>query len=187
MSLDSLEKAKATIAQNNITNVEFIHTDIFDMPFENESFDHVFICFILEHVEDPVKLLKKLKDVLKPNGTITIIEGDHDSCFWYPESKESKIVWDCLVRTQSELGHNALIGRQLYHLLVKADFEVNEVTPKWVYSNASQLELLDMGVNKIMVPMVETSKERSIESGLMILVMLVKIRKDHCSIHGSKG
>ena len=49
------------------------------MPFAPASFDHVFVCFVLEHLSRPAEALSSLKTVLKPGGSITVIEGDHGS------------------------------------------------------------------------------------------------------------
>ena len=51
-----------------------------------ESFDHVFVCFLLEHLSRPVEALGDLKTLLKPGGTITVIEGDHGSAYFHPDS-----------------------------------------------------------------------------------------------------
>ncbi len=60
-----------------ITNVEFRQADVYELPFADELFDHVFVCFLLEHVTKPDQVLKELKQVLKTDGTITVVEGDH--------------------------------------------------------------------------------------------------------------
>ena len=41
-------------------------------PFENESFDHIHINHALEHFPDPFSVLTKVKELLKPNGTVYI-------------------------------------------------------------------------------------------------------------------
>ena len=38
--------------------VEFLQADIFDLPFAPASFDHVFVCFVLEHLAEPVAALR---------------------------------------------------------------------------------------------------------------------------------
>ena len=38
----------------------------YQLPFARESFDHVFVCFLLEHLARPLEALEKLKQVLKP-------------------------------------------------------------------------------------------------------------------------
>ena len=44
------------------------------LAFGEGSFEHVFVCFVLEHLKEPVAALEKLRAVLKPGGTITVIE-----------------------------------------------------------------------------------------------------------------
>ncbi|HNS88269.1 MAG TPA: class I SAM-dependent methyltransferase, partial [Parvularculaceae bacterium] len=56
----SLGQAKEAVAAAGLTNVTFRQADIFDLPFEPESFDHVFVCFVLEHLCDPVGALIEL-------------------------------------------------------------------------------------------------------------------------------
>jgi len=41
-------------------------------PFESESFDHIHINHALEHFPDPFSVLKKVKELLKPKGTVYI-------------------------------------------------------------------------------------------------------------------
>ncbi|MBT4512543.1 MAG: methyltransferase domain-containing protein, partial [Chloroflexi bacterium] len=134
---------------------------------DDESFDHVFVCFVLEHLSEPLVALAELKRVLKPGGTITAIEGDHGSCFWHPEPPDSLKVWDCMIMAQQHLGHDPLIGRRVYPLLDKAGFHVQDVSPKWVYADSSTPELLDGVVNRIIVPMTQTAREQSLELGLV--------------------
>ncbi len=74
---ESLEKARENTEKNGIKNVKFLQANIFSLPFEDSSFDHIFVCFVLEHLQSPEEALKSLKKVLKPGGTITVIEGDH--------------------------------------------------------------------------------------------------------------
>ncbi|MBV8457682.1 MAG: methyltransferase domain-containing protein, partial [Acetobacteraceae bacterium] len=46
------------------------------------SFDHVFVCFVLEHMPDPETALAELQRVLKLGGSRTVIEGDHGSALF---------------------------------------------------------------------------------------------------------
>jgi ubiquinone/menaquinone biosynthesis C-methylase UbiE len=61
ISEDSLNKARQNVARENISNLEFRVANIFDLPFEEKSFDHIFVCFVLEHLEKPVEALTALK------------------------------------------------------------------------------------------------------------------------------
>jgi len=82
----SIVEAKRRVESEGFCNVTFQQGDIFDLSFEPESFDHVFVCFVLEHLPNPVEALSVLKKFIKPGGTITVIEGDRvivKCCVWH--------------------------------------------------------------------------------------------------------
>ena len=83
----SLELARDAVAIQGITNVEFCEADLFDLPFEAAYFDHLFVCHLLEHQVEPASGLKAIRKHLKPGGTVTVFEGDHGSCYFYPDRK----------------------------------------------------------------------------------------------------
>lgn len=57
ISENSIHKAKEKIKEAGFSNVSFQHGDIFRLSFEPESFDHLFICFVLEHLAQPVEAI----------------------------------------------------------------------------------------------------------------------------------
>jgi SAM-dependent methyltransferase len=167
ISPGSLDRAESNVRSAGIENVTFQQADLNDLPFPANRFDHLFVCFVLEHLADPPAVLAGLKRVLKPGGTLTAIEGDHGSCFWSPETAESRLAWTSMITSQQVLGHDPNIGRRLFPLLMSAGFDVKEVVPKWVYTDANNPVLMDGVLNKIIVPMVKTARTAAIESGLI--------------------
>jgi SAM-dependent methyltransferase len=167
ISADSLQRAEAMTRKEGLTNVSFRQGDIFHLPFEPETFDHIFVCFVLEHLSDPQLALAQLRPLLKEGGTITVIEGDHGSAFFYPESKYAQDAIDCLVRLQRNMGGNALVGRQLYPLLVSAGFGEVCVSPRMVYVDASRPALVEGFTRLTFTAMVEGVKEPAIEQGII--------------------
>ena len=163
----SLEAARASVEQHGLFNVAFHLADVFHLPFEANTFDHVFVCFVLEHLRQPIEALARLKAALKPGGTITVIEGDHASAHFYPESKYAQQTVDCLVTVQASLGGNALIGRQLYPLLKLAEFQDIRVTPRPVYADASRPEWVEGFTKNTFTAMVEGAKASALELGLI--------------------
>ena len=93
----SLFEARKAVQEAGIRNVTLTQADIFHLPFPSESFDHVFLCFVLEHLAHPVEALRALKCVLKSGGTITVIEGDHGSTYFYPDSDYARRTVRCQV------------------------------------------------------------------------------------------
>ena len=167
VSEKSLSRAKSEIEGRNITNVVFQQENVMEMSFEDESFNHIFVCFVLEHLEMPDKTLLELKRVLKPGGSLTIIEGDHGSCFWSPQSVDSVEVWRALIRAQMDIGHDPLIGRRLYPLLKQAKFNIEEISPRFVYADFLNPDFLDGVVNNIIVPMVQSAKEQILSNSIV--------------------
>jgi ubiquinone/menaquinone biosynthesis C-methylase UbiE len=68
----SIVEARKMVCAAGIKNVTLRQADIFHLPFLPASFDHVFLCFVLEHLVQPIEALRALKRVLKPGGTITV-------------------------------------------------------------------------------------------------------------------
>ena len=167
ISAESIAEARRRADRAGLTNVEFRQADIFALPFEAESFDHVFVCFVLEHLSRPVEALAILKRLLRPGGTITVIEGDHGSTYFYPDSPAAHAAIQCQVRMQREAGGNALIGRQVYPLLVEAGFDAVRVSPRMVYVDASRPALVDGFTRKTFTAMIEGIREPALAAGLI--------------------
>jgi len=170
MSIDiapeSLRQAELRAEREGCKNVTFRQADVCHLPFSQGTFDHVFVCFLLEHLPEPVPVLEGLKQVLRPGGTITVIEGDHGSALFYPESTNAQRVIDCLVYLQRQMGGNALIGRELWHLMNDAGFSEVTVSPRLVYADESRPEATE-GVKHIFIAMIESVKEQVIGGGLI--------------------
>jgi SAM-dependent methyltransferase len=165
VSADSIIEAKRRVDAAGLTNVDFRQADIFDLPFDAESFDHVFVCFVLEHLSRPVDALTILRSLLRPGGTITVIEGDHGSAYFHPDSSAARAAIDCQITMQREAGGNALIGRELYPLMVNAGFDAVDVSPRMVYVDSRRPELVDGFTRKTFTAMIEGVREPAIAAG----------------------
>ncbi|MFC0626633.1 methyltransferase domain-containing protein [Kribbella deserti] len=160
-SAESLETAR-----RRMPGVEWHQADVFDMPFADEEFDHVFVCFVLEHLRDPSGALAALRRVLKPGGTITVIEGDHASAFFHPDSELARATIAHQIRLQAVAGGNALLGRQLYPLLREAEFEHVAVEPICVYADESRPDLVKGFTRNTFIALFEAAGDEAVAAGL---------------------
>lgn len=167
LSADSIAEARRRADTAGLTNVEFRQADIFALPFAADSFDHVFVCFVLEHLAQPAEAMESLKRLLRPAGSITVIEGDHGSASFHPESQAANEAIQCQVTLQRMAGGNALIGRQVYPLMVGAGFEAVRVSPRMVYVDSSRPDLVDGFTRKTFTAMIEGIREPAIAAGLI--------------------
>jgi SAM-dependent methyltransferase len=167
ISEQSVRKARGAAAEAGLSNVAFCRADIFSLPFAPESFDHIFVCFVLEHLPHPVAALALLKEALKTGGTITVIEGDHGSAYFHPDSDAAHRAIRCQVQLQAKSGGNALIGRELYPLLSEAGFGAVRVSPRMVYVDAGKPRLVDGFIRKTFTAMIEGVREPAVSAGMI--------------------
>lgn len=167
ISETSVAEARQKVEVAGFRNVQFQRADIFDLPFDPESFDHVFVCFVLEHLARPVDALEILKTHLKPGGTITVIEGDHGSTYFHPDSAAAHAAIRCQVELQRRAGGNANIGRQLYPLIQSAGYNAVRVSPRVVYVDAGRPALVDGFTKKTFTAMVEGVRDQALAANLI--------------------
>jgi len=166
LSAVSLELARRRVLDAGLTGVAFRQADLRQLPYPDEIFDHVFVCFVLEHVDDVERVLQELRRVSRPGGSITVIEGDHGSFLFHPRTHASLHAWNCLVQAQAALGGDSLIGRRLFPLLRDAGFRVSTVSPRVLYADARTPEMLDAFARKIITAMVEGIRDIVLRNGL---------------------
>lgn len=174
----SIREARQRVEAAGLTNVHFQQADIFNLPHELDTFDHIFVCFVLEHLSQPIKALKKLKNHLRPGGTITVIEGDHGSVFFHPASEAAQKAIQSQVELQRLAGGNAMIGRELYPLLLDAGYTSIRVSPRMVYVDSSKPELVEGFTKKTFTAMIEGVRESAIHTDLIEPYVFEKGIKD---------
>lgn len=167
ISAASLARARTRVEEAGLRNVTFAEADVYRLPFPDEHFDHVFVCFVLEHLARPEAALAELRRVLRPGGTLTVIEGDHGSAYFHPDSECARRAVQCLVDLQRRAGGDALIGRRLYPLLVRAGVREVRVSPRVVYADASRPALVDGFIRKTFTAMVEGVGAEAVGQGLI--------------------
>jgi ubiquinone/menaquinone biosynthesis C-methylase UbiE len=167
ISEDSLAAAQESIRSAGFRNVVFLRADAYSVTFAPGAFDHVFSCFVLEHLSRPREALAHLRQVLKPGGTITVIEGDHGSAYFHPESAYAQQAIRCLIELQARAGGDSLIGRTLYPLLLESGFRHVTVSPRMVYVDSSRPRLVEGFTKNTFTAMVEGVRERALAAGLI--------------------
>ncbi len=89
-------------------------------PAEWGSFDVAHARFILEHVGDPLSVVKQMVQAVRPGGRVVLADDDHDVLRLYPEPPGFSALWQAYMRTYDRLGNDAYVGRRLVSLLHQA-------------------------------------------------------------------
>ena len=167
ISQASLTQALARVAAAGNTGVEFVHADLQQLPFPDRHVDHVFLCFVLEHLRSPQAVLGELLRVLKPGGTLTAIEGDHGSTYFHPDHAGARRAIEGLVDLQRRHGGDAHIGRRLYPLLTSCGLSEVRVSPRMVYADGSRPGLQDGFTRRTFASMVQGVTDDAVAAGWM--------------------
>lgn len=187
VSEDSVIEAKRMIDKANISNVEIKQADIYKLPFKNETFDRVVVCFVLEHLNNPIQALTELKRVLKKGGSLMAIEGDHGSVFFHPTSKYANDAINSQIQLQKLNGGDANIGRKLFSLFQAINLKYISVSPKIVYIDPTKPKLAEGFLKNTFTAMIEGVRENAIQKGIINKQIFEKGIMDLNQIIESKG
>ena len=166
ISATSVAGAETQVRAAGLTPPAFRQGDIRVLPFADASFDHAFVCFVLEHMVDPAAALDELRRVLRPGGSLTVIEGDHGSALFHPDDPAAHDAIRCQVALQRAAGGDAEIGRRLYPLLAAAGLRDVRTSPRQVYVDASRPELVDGFIRRTFTAMVTGVRDEAVRAGL---------------------
>ena len=118
-----IEYATQHLQNLNLGNVDLRVGDAASLPWSDNQFDHIYAIWVLEHLPDPLQVLKEARRVLKPGGTITITETDYRTILVTPESLNYRYLIDSLCELLLQAQGNPYIGQSLATLLTQAGFK----------------------------------------------------------------
>ncbi len=101
---------------------EIRRMDAEKLEFEPESFDGAFLCWILEHVPSPQRVLSEVRRVLMPGAPVVCSEVLNATFFLDPYSPHTLRYWMAYNDRQLELGGDPFIGAKLGNLLSSVGF-----------------------------------------------------------------
>jgi len=93
------------------------------LPLREEewgTFDVAHARFLLEHVPDPLAVVRGMLRVVRPGGRVVLEDDDHDVFRIWPEVPAAWAVWHAYLATYAKLGLDANIGRRLVDILHQA-------------------------------------------------------------------
>jgi ubiquinone/menaquinone biosynthesis C-methylase UbiE len=115
-----LEFARGHLERGGV-EATLLEGDALALPFEDESFDHVWMMWFLEHVADPPTALREARRVLVPGGRITAIEVDYSTCRADPSTPAIEALFRAMVQGMAASGWSDA-GTRLPGWLVAAGF-----------------------------------------------------------------
>lgn len=118
-----VEVARKNSAKLGLSNVEFECCDVYQLPYRDNMFDAVFSHAMLEHMHNPLAVLREMRRVLKPSGVIGIRCIDLGGTLIAPAEATLTKAHDIWAKYRRHCGGDPFMGRHLRTLLREAGFE----------------------------------------------------------------
>jgi SAM-dependent methyltransferase len=87
---------------------------------EEGSYDLAHARFVLEHVPDPLIVVRSMMRAVRPGGRIVLQDDDHDVLRLWPEPLGVRVLWEAYMRAFDRVGNDPYVGRRLVELLAAA-------------------------------------------------------------------
>ena len=142
--------------------------DVLDPPLrENEwgSFDLAHARFVLEHVTDPLRVVRHMLRALRPSGRIVLQDDDHDVLRCWPEPPGFAALWRAFQRSYDRIGCDPYIGRRLVALLHEAG--AKPVRNTWLFFGANAAMPSWLGFVENMASQLAGAREAIVKGGLL--------------------
>ncbi|PTN55244.1 methyltransferase domain-containing protein [Stenotrophomonas panacihumi] len=101
---------------------ELHQADAGNLPFEPRQFDAAFLCWVLEHVPSPARVLSEVRRVLAPGSPVYVTEVMNASFLLHPYSPNVWRYWMAFNDFQYDHGGDPFVGAKLGNLLLAGGF-----------------------------------------------------------------
>jgi SAM-dependent methyltransferase len=172
----AVERSEEQIAQARVLAaadgeplaVDFRQGDAFEIPLalkEWGSFDVVHSRFLLEHVTDPLAVVRAMARASRPGGRIVLEDDDHDVLRLHPEPAGFAPLWQAYMRAYDRLGNDPLIGRRLVWLLHRAG--AMPVRSTWIHFGACAGEPRFVSFAENLIGVIQSAREHVLREDLL--------------------
>jgi SAM-dependent methyltransferase len=152
-SADQLAEAQQLAAQHGDGSlVEFRQGEAVRLPLGDDewgSFDVAHTRYLLEHVPDPVAVVREMVRSVRPGGRIILEDDAHNTHRLWPEPPGFSRLWAAYLRTYDRVGNDPFVGHRLVSLLVQAGALPRRNTWLFFGACAGQPELLAAYVDNL--------------------------------------
>lgn len=112
-SAEVVASSTAEAATRSLNNLRFEVGDGYRLGFADHSFDVVHAHQVLQHVGDPVAMLREMRRVAAPGGLVAVRDVDYEGVIWSPRSTELDEWLDLTLRVHRKVSGEPAAGRYL--------------------------------------------------------------------------
>jgi ubiquinone/menaquinone biosynthesis C-methylase UbiE len=136
LSLEVIELARRSAEGLDGANLSFLVGDVYDLQFDDSSFDVVYAHQVLQHLSEPIRALREMRRVLVPGGLVAVRDADYGKFVWSPSDPRLDR-WMALYHDITKRnGAEADAGRHLVEWIRDAGFEQwTSSTSQWRFQS----------------------------------------------------
>lgn len=125
---DSIAKARTAATNRGISNVGFQEANVYQLPFEDASFDVVYANALFQWVSDPAKAAREMCRVLKQGGVLAARSSDAMTKIWWPDDEWVQRFWSVFHKWRTSVGADDFGGRKLPGILQGSGLSIIETS-----------------------------------------------------------
>ena len=158
---EALDHARAYASEEHMDSVEFVEADVYDLPFDEGTFDVVYAHQLLQHLADPVAALVEAQRVLRRGGYIAVRDADYGTMTHHPHDERLDRWLEAYCALARGNGGEPDAGRRLLGWVQSAGYaHLHPTTSTWVFATpderrwwaelwAGRLDVPDIGMRSV--------------------------------------
>jgi ubiquinone/menaquinone biosynthesis C-methylase UbiE len=136
VSADVVAAAEADRVAAGVDNVRFAVGDIYALDEPDGTYDIVHAHQVLQHLSDPVRALRELRRVLRPDGLLAVRDSDYAGFIWAPPDPRLTRWNELYHQVTARNGAEADAGRFLLSWVQAAGFtDVRMTSSTWTFAD----------------------------------------------------
>lgn len=138
---EAIARADDDRDRRGVHSATFAVGDVYDIPFEDNQFDVVYAHQLLQHLADPVAVLREARRVLKPGGVLAVRDADYGTMIHDPHDRLIDRWLELYCQLARRNGGEPDAGRRLRRWVATAEFvAVTPSTTTWTYTTPAAVE-----------------------------------------------
>lgn len=154
------------------------------MEFSANSFDGAFLCWILEHVPDPLRVLSEVRRVLRPGSTVYVTEVMNSSFFLDPYSPNVWKYWMAFNEYQMSHHGDPFVGAKLGNFLSQLGYQdVHTEIKTWFLDNRypqARKDCIDYWSELLL-----SASDQLVQAGVVTEDVVAGVKKEMSAVAGN--
>jgi SAM-dependent methyltransferase len=149
-SVAALARARSRAEAQSLSNVTFRESELLEMDFD-KPFDAAVGRYVLCFIPDPIALLRKIANLVRPGGIVLFHEADREQMRSYPPTPTYDQTHRWLSETYAQSGMDVRLGIKLHSLFQAGGLEAPTMRLQAVIGGANALDEVHLDADQAVV------------------------------------